>query len=205
MRRSSHGSMGVGIGSNLPWRNRTAPVVSVASIGQRFVDTKGYDILVRALAELRGNGAPRLAVLGSGPQEDAVRTLAESLGLSDRIWFAGVQPNPWKFAAQTDLFVLPSRWETFSLVLVEAMACGLPVLAADCEFGPREIIEHGKTGWLVPPEDPHAMAEALRRLLPRREMLARLARNGRKRAEDFDLSRRIPEYETLFHEVLSKR
>ncbi|MBI2061494.1 MAG: glycosyltransferase [Nitrospirae bacterium] len=188
-----------------PWRRGTTPVVSVASVGQRCVDTKGYDVLVRALAEFRGIRAPRLAVLGSGPQEKAVRALAASLGLSDRVWFAGNLENPWKYAAQTDLFVLPSRWETFSLVLVEAMASGLPVLAADCDFGPREIIEHGKSGWLVPPDDPHAMAEALRRLLPRKDVLRRLAGNGRRRAEDFSLSRRVPEYEKLFHEVLSTR
>jgi glycosyltransferase involved in cell wall biosynthesis len=83
-----------------------------------------------------------------------------ALGLDKSVCFVGFQANPLPWLRRADVFVLSSRSEGFGNVLVEAMACGTPVISTDCEHGPREILQDGRYGVLVPPRDPHALASA---------------------------------------------
>lgn len=137
--------------------------------------TKGVDILLRAVDTLRrGRPALRLVLVGgsfyraSRPQEVALRRMADQLGLQAHVTFVGVK-SPSEVAAhmrESAVLVLPSRRETFGSVLVEALACGTPVVATRCG-GPEDIVTD-EVGRLVPPEDPPALAEAIAEVLSHR-------------------------------------
>jgi len=101
-----------------------------------------------------------------------------------------------------DLFVLSSLWEGFANVVVEAMACGIPVVATNCPYGPGEIIDNGLNGILVPAKDPKALAQAIILILKNPELANSLGRCGFRRALDFDVKKIIKEYEELFCKIV---
>ncbi len=164
----------------------------------RLTRQKGFDLLIEGFAASKAARGHDLVILGVGPLEAELRARAIGLGLGERVVFAGFQANPWAWFGRARLFVLPSRWEGFGNVVAEAMACGAPVLAADCDFGPREQIEHATTGWLVAREDSAALAEGLDRLLTDSDLTARLAEAGQTRAAAFDAAPIARTYDALF-------
>jgi glycosyltransferase involved in cell wall biosynthesis len=171
----------------------------IVSVG-RLQYQKGHDILLRAFAASAFRDSHDVVLVGRGSEERRLRALAEELGLEARVRFESFADNPWNWVARAELFVLPSRWEGFPNALGEALACDTAVLAADCRFGPGELIEHEVSGWLIPPEDPEALTAALDRLLGDPALRARLAAGGRERVEAFRLDRIIPQYVRLFEE-----
>ncbi|MEO7027519.1 MAG: glycosyltransferase, partial [Caulobacteraceae bacterium] len=152
----------------------------------RLTLQKGHALMIEAFARAPAATECDLVILGEGPLEVSLRARAAALGVGDRVIFAGFQANPWAWFARARLFVLPSLWEGFGNVIAEAMACGAPVLATDCDFGPREQIGHGENGWLVAPNDAGALAAGLQRLLTDPVLTEHLAAAGRVRAADFD-------------------
>jgi len=106
-----------------------------------------------------------LMLLGQGKLEPELRRMREDLGLTDRLVFAGFQNDPTPFYMTADLFVLSSNYEGFGNVIVEALACGLPVVSTDCPFGPAEILDNGRYGHLTPVGDMKALAQAMQEAL----------------------------------------
>ena len=103
----------------------------------------------------------------------------------------------------SDIFVLSSLWEGFGNVIIEAMACGVPVISTKCH-GPAEIINDGINGILVPGEHPEAMADAIIRLLKDRRLAEHLINEGYKRIEDFKVGKMIAEYEKVINNTSKK-
>jgi len=127
----------------------------------RLVEQKGFDLLLRALAIARGRGLDAsLLLLGEGRERSALERLRRELGLEGAVFLPGFLPNPYPALREADVYVLSSRYEGFPLVLLEAMALGRPVVAADCLAGPADLLAGG-AGVLVPPRDPEALAAAL--------------------------------------------
>ena len=156
------------------------PVIVAAG---RLADAKNYPLLIEALARLRVTIPARVFVLGQGDRGDALRQLAQECGVDEAIVWCGFQANPWKFMARADVFALTSRYEGFGNVLIEAMACGTPVVATRSP-GTDDIIQDGVDGLLVADHTPAAMAEALRRVITdgaRREALSVAARRSANR------------------------
>ncbi len=136
-------------------------VFRFVSIG-RLSHQKGHDISLRALARVREDLPPvTLTLVGQGEAGDELRALTRDLGLDDLVTFAGYSADPVEHLRRADCFVLASRWEGFGVVLVEALQCGVPLLAADCEFGPADVISDRVAGTLVPPADPAALGAAM--------------------------------------------
>jgi glycosyltransferase involved in cell wall biosynthesis len=130
----------------------------------RLSRQKGQDILLRALAVARPDLPPvTLTLVGSGPDEAALRWLSSELGLDNVVIFAGYSSDPASYLRCADCFVLSSRWEGFGVVLVEALQFGLPLLATDCDFGPADVITDPRIGELVATENVEALAEGLKR------------------------------------------
>jgi glycosyltransferase involved in cell wall biosynthesis len=128
----------------------------------RLVWQKDHSTLLQALALHRQSGGlGRLLILGTGPLRGLLETQAHGLDVGDAVDFIGFQANPLPWFRRADVFVLSARSEGFGNVLVEAMGCGTPVISTDCDYGPREILESGRYGILVPPRDPHALARVL--------------------------------------------
>jgi glycosyltransferase involved in cell wall biosynthesis len=150
----------------------------------RLADVKNYALLIEALALVRARVPARLFVLGQGEREPALRQLAADRGVGDAITWCGFQGNPWKYMARADVFALTSRYEGFGNVLVEAMACGVPVIATR-SAGTADIISDGVDGVLVARHTPDAVAAALTRLLLDRPLRDRMAVAARDSSERF--------------------
>ncbi len=130
----------------------------------RLHPQKGYRYLLEAIEELvhrRGLKRLLLHLIGQGPQESELKKLTAETGLEEHVVFEGFLQNPYTFFKACQLFCLPSLYEGMPNTLLEAMACRIPVLAADCPSGPREILRDDEHGLLVPPADSKALADAI--------------------------------------------
>lgn len=157
---------------------------TVVAVG-RLASQKGFTYLLHAFARLAGTRPCRLLILGDGRERAALWRQAQSLGIQDRVILAGFQANPFACMARSTVFVLPSLWEGFPFVLMEAMACGVPVISTDCPSGPAELVVDGETGLLVPPSDPVALARAMDRLLADETLAKSLAKSAVRRLEAY--------------------
>lgn len=132
----------------------------------RLWPQKGFDLLLDAMAAVRAaHPGAQLTVLGEGPERAALEAQAARLGLSGAVHFPGQSGTVLAQVAASGLFVSSSRWEGFSNAILEAMALGVPVAATTCPGATREMIGDGETGFLCPPEDAGALAEAILRAL----------------------------------------
>jgi glycosyltransferase involved in cell wall biosynthesis len=179
----------------LPWKR------CVVTMG-RLAPEKGFDLLIRAFAEL----APRfpdwgLFILGEGPQRSALESMAREWEIADRVRLPGAVPQAFAALKQCDLFVFPSRHEGFGNALVEAMACGLPVVAADCWSVSPEIVHDGTDGLLVPPENPDALAVAMAGVMGDEDRRRQLGEAAAESARRFDLPGVVRQWERLLEEV----
>ncbi len=142
----------------------------------RLTRQKDFPTLMRAFARLRERTPARLVILGEGSDRDSLSALARELGIHDALLMPGFQPNPYAWLSRSRLYVLSSLWEGSPNALTEAMALGIPVVSTDCRSGPREVLDGGRFGALVPTGDPAALAEAmactLSTPLPRETLMA---------------------------------
>jgi glycosyltransferase involved in cell wall biosynthesis len=141
--------------SSLSGRADTCRIVGVG----RLVHQKGFDVLVRAMARVPGRW--RLDLWGEGPERASLEADIARLEMQGRIRLRGYTSDPYVAMRDADLFVLSSRHEGLPAVLIEAVACQCQIVATDCPHGPREILEDGRVGSLVPSEDPAALAAAI--------------------------------------------
>ena len=190
---------------------RGVGVNRVVTIG-RYAYQKGYDLLLQAWAEVertrkeergRRNEEMRelenwtLDIYGQGDQTDYRQLMAE-LGIdSNRCHLNGPVENVVKAYQESSIFVLSSRFEGFGMVLIEAMACGLPVVSFDCPAGPDEIITDGVDGLLVPSGDVHALAEKLMVLMSDENLRRRLGQQARQTAQRYDMTVLVNQWTAL--------
>jgi glycosyltransferase involved in cell wall biosynthesis len=141
------------------WFSENRPVILGAG---RLTDQKGFSTLVRSFRHVIDKEENvRLIIIGEGKRRDELERLVQRLGIKKYVSLPGFTDKPFEYMRNADLFVLSSRWEGFGNVLVEAMACGTPVVSTECPNGPAEILGGGKWGKLVPVEDDEAMAQAI--------------------------------------------
>ncbi|NET35091.1 MAG: glycosyltransferase [Cyanothece sp. SIO1E1] len=170
--------------SSHPWLgHRHVPVIlSVA----RLAKQKNFPLLLQAFGKVRQVMDAKLIILGEGPERPYLEALTSQLGLSEHVSLPGFSDNPWSSMAKADVFVLPSEEEPFGLVLVEAMACGVPVIATDAlGGGPRKIIGDSQHGILVPSDQPSMLTDTMLDLLCSPEKRAFLIDAGKQRCQAF--------------------
>lgn len=142
-----------------PWFAPGMPPVILA-VGRLTVQ-KDFRNLIEAFARLSSTIQARLLILGEEEERANLETLVKHLNLESNVALPGFVDNPYAYMARASLFVLSSAWEGLPTVLIEAMYCGCPVVSTDCPSGPREILNGGEFGLLVPPGDPDALASAM--------------------------------------------
>lgn len=136
----------------------------IISVG-RLVKVKQFDLLINAFSLLEKELDVKLIILGDGPQREYLTKVIESLGVSSKVDMPGFTTNPYAFMAKSDLFVLSSMYEGLPTVLIEALACGIPVVSTNCPSGPYEILEGGRIGILVDNPTPTTLATAIKKAL----------------------------------------
>ena len=188
------------------WRISPAHRV-IGSVGRMAAGrVKGFDLILMAAALLEDT-IPELAIVlvGDGPRRPFLEDVAKRLGIEQRVRFVGPSDDIRVPLAVMDVFVFPSRWpEGFGLTLIEAMAAGKSVVGT--RMGAvSEIIEHGRSGWLVPPEDPSALADGIAHLLRDRATASQLGRQAQARVrEAFNLERMVNEIEAVYRKVVAR-
>lgn len=146
-----------------PWFKEGEPKVLLA-VG-RLEEQKDFSTLLRAFALLRQQRPCRLLILGEGELRGKLEAEVDALGLSGEVALPGFVENPYAYMRCASVLILSSCWEGLPTVLIEAMACGCPVVATDCPSGPREILDNGRYGPLVPVGDTSALAAAIADML----------------------------------------
>ena len=165
---------------------------------------KGVDDLIKAMRSIRA----RLLIAGDGPMRSAWNALARQLNLEERVHFLGdVGPGdlPGLYAA-ADIFVLPSnlRAEAFGIVLLEAMAAGLPCITTELSTGTSYVVQDGVTGFVVPPRSPDELARAINRLLADSELRRTMGQAGQRRVlREFTIEKMAARIEVVYQEVLA--
>lgn len=142
-----------------PWFREGSPPV-LLGVG-RLTTPKNFPLLIKAFEIVRSRINCRLVILGDGHLRDDLELCASSSPFGHDISFPGHRINPFPYMKRSAVFAMSSSWEGFGNVLVEAMATGTPVVSTDCPHGPREILDGGKYGPIVPPGDPGKLAEAI--------------------------------------------
>lgn len=176
---------------------RDAPVILAAG---RLNAQKDFATLVTAFARLRAGRPARLLILGEGELRSALEAQARALGVAADVALPGFDAAPFAAMRAADLFVLSSRYEGLPGVLIQAMACGTRVVATDCPSGPREVLEDGRWGRLVPVGDAAALADAMAAALD-----DEAPPDVRRRAADFDAERAVERYADVLGVALAPR
>ncbi len=159
----------------------------------RLTIQKDFATLIQAFALLRKRRQARLLILGEGEARQELEALIQKLGIAEDVALPGFVDNPYAYMSRAAALVLSSRWEGLPTVLIEAMACGCPVVSTNCPSGPEEILAAGKYGVLVPTGDVSALATAMVEILDQptsQELLI-------QRAQDFSLHQAVPQYLAL--------
>jgi glycosyltransferase involved in cell wall biosynthesis len=176
--------------------SRGGPLVLTTA---RLDSQKGLDHLVRAAVLVPD---ATFVIAGDGPLRSRLEDLASALGVADRVRFLGHRADVPALLANCDVFVLPSLYEGLPLSLLEAMASRRPVIATDVP-GSNEVVRHAESGWLVPPANPPALADAIRRLLDDPAGAERMASAARARVErEFSIERMVRGVEAVYDQVL---
>lgn len=190
----------------LPAVSARAPSEAPVIMGLgRLGPEKGFDLLIRAFAQIAtSRPGARLVIWGEGDERAALEDLCRREGVADQVALPGATRAPEEELLAATLFVLSSRKEGLPMALIEAMALGCAVIAADCEHGPADVIQHGVDGLLVPPDDVDALAAAMQGLLDddaRRLALAERAPGVRER---FTIEAVSARWEALFREAMQR-
>ena len=172
---------------------------SVVMAMGRLVSQKNYNLLLQSFLIIhKALPKARLIILGEGELLHELLKLRAWLELDDVVDFVGVQVNPFSWLAKASCFVLTSEYEGFGMVLVEAMAVGVPVVSVDCKYGPAEILENGSKGMLVNDNTPKSVSAAILGVLDNPDLASSLIQKGLGRASDFDVHIPVRQLEKLF-------
>ena len=169
----------------------------IISIG-RFEKQKNYTFLLKAFSKLPQDLKCKLVLIGEGKEEAILKKLIIDLNLQDDVLLLGWQSNPFKYLTRSTIFTLTSLWEGFGNVIIEAMACNLPVLSSDCFYGPNEIIKNYENGILFKPDDTDGFIEGVNKLIKNKQIRENIIKNSYGRAADFSVKKIAKEYKKMF-------
>ncbi|MEC7881171.1 MAG: glycosyltransferase, partial [Chloroflexota bacterium] len=166
----------------------------IISVG-RLTKQKDHITLLKAFNEIYSKIDCNLYIVGEGSERDNLEKFIRNNNIEDRVKLLGYQNNPWKFMSKSELFILPSIWEGFGNVIVEAMLIGIPVISSDCPSGPREILNDGVNGKLFKVGDYSHLAKIIEDVLS--DDNSELINRAKIRSRDFTIEKITEEYEKV--------
>jgi glycosyltransferase involved in cell wall biosynthesis len=168
----------------------------------RLSPEKNHALLIRACTLLKDQSAKfEVVLIGGGPLESEIREMINDYHLSEQFQLLGFLSNPYPIVASSDALILTSNYESFGVVLLESMACGIPIIATDCPFGPREVCDDKRCGVLVPPGDPEQFALAMQKVMEDADLRMNMIEAGYKHVEMFDVRNITRQWEDLIEKV----
>ncbi|MCP5423723.1 MAG: glycosyltransferase [Gammaproteobacteria bacterium] len=200
-----------GIDQKQAWRIAQQPPSDLAALQKmnvplicaaaRLAPEKDLNLLLAAFRQVVARKQAHLILLGEGPEGPALEAIVKDWGIADAVSFLGFRRHIHPYLHQSSLFLHTCHFEGFGYTILEAMACGTPVIATDCPYGPREVLGDNQYGQLVPPNDPQAMADAVIRLLEDDVKRRKLSELGLVRARELSVQRMVQKYQTVFKEL----
>lgn len=177
----------------------------IISVGS-FTPAKGMDLLIEAFGRIAKRHADwHLSLFGSGQDYELLRKLISKYDIEKQVTLNVPCSHIADKLQESSIYAFPSRSDGFGLVLTEAMECGLPCVAFDCECGPREIIDNGVTGFLVPPQDINAFASALERLIDDLDLRRAMGENAHRAVARFYVENIMPQWTDLFTQLTERK
>lgn len=173
----------------------------ISAVG-RLEKEKNFPFLFRAFSAFRKNEKAKLLIIGDGTERKNLEGLSQELNIGEDVLFVGYQTDPYRFIRMSDIYVHTCLFEGFANAIIEAMACGVPVIAADCPYGPRDIINNGENGLLVPMDDEGALVEAMMKMFYDKKLRDTLSERAAARVTEFSLKGMVQKYESCFYSVL---
>jgi len=167
----------------------------------RLSKEKGFDILIKSFAKSDLKNMVKLVILGEGKERKNLEKLIIKLGLKSQVLLFGKVDNPFIYMKYAKFFVLSSRYEGLPMVLLEALACGTPVITSDCETGPTDIVENEENGLLVPVGDENALKVAMEKLFYDTGLYKRLKTNIQRSIKKFSIKNIVKDWINLFQEI----
>jgi glycosyltransferase involved in cell wall biosynthesis len=184
-----------------PWfQNQQIPVIVTAA---RLAKQKQLDGLLHAFAQVIQVTPARLLILGDGTLRAELENLSRDLGIADLVWMPGYDPNPYRYMANADVFVLASAWEGCPIALQEAMACGASVVVTDAPGGMKDVVESGKSGLMVAANNSSALAEGILKVLTQPELKQHYRQQAKQRSHDFHYLHISQHYLNFCQSILS--
>ena len=174
----------------------------IVAVG-RLVPQKGYEDMLEVMHIVRQEVPCKLLILGEGRLRAALEEKISSLNLKDVVLMPGFMENPWSYLATSDVFLSTSYWEGFSLAHIEAMACGVPLVLTDCDYGPKELIDPEQNGVLVPVGNVSAIATRLIALLKNDDERVSIHENAASHITKFDSPVIAANYEKILDNLLT--
>lgn len=163
----------------------------------RLTRQKNYPLLIKAFAQIHAEyPETRLLIIGEGEMKEELQKLSTSTDHSG-VYFLWKKVNVFPFLKRSNAFILASLWEGFPNVLIEAMACGLPVISTDCPTGPKEILDNGKYGFLIESNNENELYEAMKKLVTDKESRERLSKQSLVRIQDYTLDKMIKKWQEI--------
>ena len=163
-------------------------IIKFITVG-RFCEEKGYEYLIKAFSEVRKQiPESKLILIGDGPLYNTIKNLIKKERLEKDIILLGLRRNPFKYLSKSDIFILSSITEGLGIVILEALACEIPIISTDC-VGPKEILDNGKYGLIVKKMDSKELAEKMIILANDKKLLNLYSNQSFKRAEFFDIEK----------------
>lgn len=176
----------------------------VIAVG-RYVEQKGFDRLIDAWKIVSEKHPDwELKIYGDGYLRESLQKQAARLHLEDSCRLEHTVSNIWEKYNESSLFVLSSRFEGFGMVLIEAMACGIPCVSFTCPCGPRDIIRDGEDGFLIENEDIAALAEKINYLIEHEEVRIRMGEKAREHIDRFRIENIALQWKSLFEEIIGE-
>ncbi|MBK1718868.1 glycosyltransferase [Thiocystis violacea] len=173
-------------------------------VAARLSPEKDLGLLLSAFRRLQDRYPASLIVVGDGPDRGALERQVAEWDLNDRVLFVGHRENVYPYIRRADLYVHTCQFEGFGYTMLEAMACGTPVVATDCPHGPREVLGNGRYGLLVPMDDAESLASAIAGLLADRGRRQSFVALGLERSEQLSIERMARGYEAVFMELAAR-